>query len=188
MSISQIYETTVADATSGLSAHFVVAPSRSLGGESYLFSRDEGALQALGMQELADIPAGGVVRSLAVCLMSSDADDFLRRFDEEFARIAEHPSVHLPPAFAFAEYLTFARVIPFEWTSTFTADSLGNLLTAQGYGRAAYACHEETRTPVLVVLIPAGILLCGSAGKVQEALAAGLRESILSYSKAPEEG
>jgi hypothetical protein len=31
----------------------------------------------------------------------------------------------------FAEYLTFARVVPFEWSSL-SADSLGNILTAHG--------------------------------------------------------
>lgn len=185
LAVAQVYETTVVDGVSGLSAHFVVVPARSLGGESYLFRREEGPFEAFGLQELADIPAGGVVRSLAGCLTSSDADEFLRKFDEGFAEVAEHSSVHLPPAFAFAEYLTFARVIPFEW-SAFTADSLGNLLTAQGHGQAAYASYEGTDAPVLAIAIPAGILLCGSAGKLQEALRAGLRDRILAYSTSSE--
>ncbi|MEW6637837.1 MAG: hypothetical protein AB1425_13610 [Actinomycetota bacterium] len=185
LSVSQVYETTVVDGASGLSAHFVVVPARSLGGESYLFRREEGPFEALGLQELADIPAGGVVRSLAGCLTSADADEFLRKFDEGFSEVAEHSSVHLPPAFAFAEYLTFARVIPFEW-HTFSADSLGNLLTAQGHGQAAYARHEGTNTAVLAIALPAGVLICGSADRLQKALWAGLRESILAYSRSPE--
>lgn len=187
LSVSQTYETTIVDGESGLSAHFVVVPARSLGGDSYLFRRDEGPFEALGLQALADIPAGGVVRSLAGCLTSGNADEFLRKFDEGFAEEAEHSSMRLPPAFAFAEYLTFARVIPFEW-STFSADSLGNLLTAQGHGQAAYACHEDTNAPMLVIAIPAGVLICGSAKKVQEALRAGLRDRLLAHSKSLEGG
>ncbi|BBL79037.1 hypothetical protein RxyAA322_08910 [Rubrobacter xylanophilus] len=139
-------------------------------------------MEALDLQELADIPAGGVVRSLVVCLMSVDSEEFQKRFDEEFTRVAEHSSVHLPPAFAFAEYLTFARIVPFEWDSVFSADSLGNILTAQGHGRAAYAYYRGNNAPLLVITIPAGLLICGPSPKVQEALGAGLRDRILSYS------
>lgn len=137
-------------------------------------------LETLGLDTLADVPAGGVVRSLAGCLMARDTEEFLRKFNEGFAEESKHPSVHLPPAFAFAEYLTFARVIPFEW-STFSADSLGNVLTAQGYGEAAYASHEDTNIPVLVVAIPAGILICGSTENMEKALQASLRYRILEY-------
>lgn len=182
LSISQIYETTVTDGESGLSAHFVVVPARSLGGDSYLFQRPKRPFEALGLQALADVPAGGVVRSLAACLVSEDVDEFLRRFHEGFAEEIEHASTDLPAPFAFAEYLTFARVIPFEW-STFSADSLGNVLTAQGRGEAAYVSYEDTKTPMLTVAIPAGILICGSTQKVEDALGAGLRHRILDFAK-----
>ena len=35
--VAQIYETTIADTASDLSAHFVTVPARSLGGRPYLF-------------------------------------------------------------------------------------------------------------------------------------------------------
>jgi hypothetical protein len=182
LSVSQIYETTVVDHESGLSAHFVIVPSRSLGGDSYLFREPNGPLETLGLLSLADVPAGGVVRSLAACLSSEDVDEFMRRFHEGLAQEVEHASTELPAAFAFAEYLTFARAIPFEW-STFSADSLGNVLTAQGYGEAAYVYHEDTTIPMLVIAIPAGILICGSAPKMEDALGAGLRHRILEFVK-----
>jgi hypothetical protein len=182
LSVSQIYETTITDSESNLSAHFVIVPSRSLGGGSYLYREPNGPLLALGLQSLADVPLGGVVRSLAACLSSEDVDEFLRRFHEGLAQEVEHASTELPAAFAFAEYLTFARVIPFEW-STFTADSLGNVLTAQGYGEAAYVNYEDKNIPMLVIAIPAGILICGSAPKMEDALGAGLRRQILEFVK-----
>jgi hypothetical protein len=182
LSVAQIYETTITDSESDLSAHFVIVPSRSLGGRSYLFRETNGPLLALGLLSLADVPLGGVVRSLAACLSSEDADEFLKRFDEGFKEEISKPSWETPAHFAFAEYLTFARVIPFEW-SAFSADSLGNILTAQGYGQAAYVYYEGTKAPMLVIAIPAGMLICGSAPRMEEALGAGLRRRILEFVK-----
>ena len=182
LSVSQIYETTITDSESNLSAHFVIVPSRSLGGGSYLYREPNGPLLALGLLSLADVPLGGVVRSLAACLSSESVDEFLQRFHEGFKEEISKPSWETPARFAFAEYLTFARVIPFEW-STFSADSLGNILTAQGYGQAAYVYYEGTNVPMLAIAIPAGMLVCGSAPKMEDALGAGLRRRISEFVK-----
>lgn len=182
LSISQVYETTIMDSGSGLSAHFVVIPARSLGGESYLFRETYGPLEQLGLQVLADIPGGGVVRSLAACLVSETADEFLQKFHEGFRKEIEHSDPTLPVPFAFAEYLTFARIIPFEW-SEMAADSLGNILTAQGRGYSAYTRYEETETPMLAIAIRSGVLICGSTPKVEAALEAGLRQRIFELVK-----
>ena len=145
-----------------------------------MYREPNGPLLALGLLSLADVPLGGVARSLAACLSSEDVDEFLRRFHEGFKEEISQPSWETPAHFAFAEYLTFARVIPFEW-STFSADSLGNILTAQGYGQAAYVYYEGTKVPMLVIAIPAGILICGSAPRMEVALGAGLRRQILEF-------
>lgn len=118
------------------------------------------------------------MHSLTACLVSEDVEEFQRRFHEGFERESRHSGTRLPEHFAFAEYLTFARVIPFEWSSL-SADSLGNILTAQGHGDAGYMYYEETGTPVLAIAIPAGIVICGAAVKVTEALQAGLRQHLL---------
>lgn len=83
-------------------------PARSLGGDSYLFRGTDWPLETLGLVRLADVPLGGVARSLAACLVSEDVGEFLRRFHEE----TRHISTELPRHFVFAEYLTFARVVP----------------------------------------------------------------------------
>lgn len=176
--VTQTYETTISDAGSGLSAHLVIVPARSLGGESYLFSGADWPLETLGLTRMADVPLGGVAHSLAACLVSQDADEFWRRFQEGFEKESAHDSVHPPDHFTFAEYLTFARVIPFEWPSL-GADSLGNILTAQGRGEAGYMYHEKTRAPLLGVAIPAGMVICGSTANVTRALEAGLRRDLL---------
>ena len=142
--VAQIHETTIADITSDLSAHFVTVPARSLGGSSYLFQRSDLPLETLGLLRIADVPFGGVARSLAACLVSDDVEEFLRKFDQGFEEETQHSSTQLPKPFVFAEYLTFARVIPFEQPSL-SADSLGNILTAQGRGGSMATCTTKRR-------------------------------------------
>ncbi len=144
--VAQIHETTITDTASDLSAHFVTVPARSLGGTSYLFQGTDGPLETIGLLRIADVPFGGVARSLAALLVSGDVEEFLRRFDQGFEEETRHASTELPKPFVFAEYLTFARVVPFEWPSL-AADSLGNILTAQGHGQAGYMYDEETGHP-----------------------------------------
>jgi hypothetical protein len=180
--VAQIYETTIADIASGLSAHFVTVPARSLGGSSYLFQGSDWPLETLGLLRIADVPFGGVARSLAACLVSDDVEEFLRKFDQGFEEETQHSSTQLPKPFVFAEYLTFARVIPFEQPSL-SADSLGNILTAQGRGEAGYMYHEESRIPLLAVAIPAGMVICGSAPGMIRALESGLRQRLMELVK-----
>jgi hypothetical protein len=180
--VAQIYESTIADIASDLSAHIVTVPARSLGGSSYLFEGSDWPLEMLGLLRIADVPFGGVARSLAACLVSDDVEEFLRKFDQGFEEETKHSSTQLPKPFVFAEYLTFARVVPFEQPSL-SADSLGNILTAQGRGEAGYMYHEATGIPLLAVAIPAGIVICGSAPGMIRVLESGLRQRLLELVK-----
>jgi hypothetical protein len=181
-SIVQIHETTIADVASDLSAHFVTVPARSLGGSSYQLQGSEGPLAALGLLPIADVPFGGVARSLAACLVSDDVETFVRKFEQGFEEETSHSSVQLPEPFMFAEYLTFARVIPFEQPSL-SADSLGDILTAQGHGEAGYMYHEATGIPLLAVAIPTGMVICGSGVGLIRALESGLRQRLIELAK-----
>jgi hypothetical protein len=180
--VAQIHETTIVDSGSDLSAHFVTVPARSLGGSSYLFREPDGPLEMLGLLRLADVPFGGVARSLAACLVSESVEEFMRRFDQGLAEETSHPSTELPRPFVFAEYHTVARVVPFEQPSL-SADSLGNILTAQGHGEAGYMYHEGSGTPLLGVAIPAGMVICGSAQGLVRALESGLRQRLVELVK-----
>ena len=94
----------------------------------------------------------------------------------------KRPSTQLPKPFVFAEYLTFARVVPFEQPSL-SAESLGNILTAQGRGEAGYMYHEATGIPLLAVAIPTGMVICGSAPGMIRALESGLRQRLMELVK-----
>jgi hypothetical protein len=180
--VAQIYETTIADTTSNLAAHIVTVPARSLGGSSYLFEGSDWPLETLGLLRIADVPFGGVARSLAACLVSDSVEDFLRSFQQGFEEEVEHSSTQLPKPFVFAEYLTFARVLPFEQPSL-SAESLGSILTAQGRGEAGYMYHEATKTPLLAVAIPSGMVICGSTPGMIRALESGLRQRLIELVK-----
>src|ERR687889_1117048 len=180
--VAQVYETTIADKASDLSAHCVTVPARSLGGRSYLFQGSEWSLETLGLLRIADVPFGGVARSLAACLVCDDVEEFLRRFQQGFEEETGHSSTQLPKPFVFAEYLTFARVVPFEQPSL-SAESLGSILTAQGRGEAGYMYHEVTKTPLLAVAIPSGMVICGSAPGMIRVLEAGLRQRLIELVK-----
>jgi hypothetical protein len=180
--VAQIYETTIADTASDLAAHIVTVPARSLGGSSYLFEGSDWPLETLGLLRIADVPFGGVARSLAACLLSDDVEEFSRRFQQGFEEETGHSSTQLPEPFVFAEYLTFARVVPFEQPSL-SAESLGNILTAQGRGEAGYMYHQVTKTPLLAVAIPAGMVICGSPPGMIRALESGLRQRLVELVK-----
>jgi hypothetical protein len=180
--VAQIYETTIADTTSDLAAHIVTVPARSLGGSSYLFEGSDWPLEMLGLLRIADVPFGGVARSLAACLVSDSVEDFLRSFQQGFEEEVEHSSTQLPKPFVFAEYLTFARVLPFEEPSL-SAESLGNILTAQGRGEAGYMYHEATKAPLLAVAIPSGMVICGSTPGMIRTLESGLRQRLIELVK-----
>jgi hypothetical protein len=180
--VAQIYETTIADIASDLSAHIVTVPARSPGGGSYLFEGSDWPLETLGLLRIADVPFGGVAGSLAACLVSDDVEEFLRKVNQGFEEETGHSSVQLPKPFVFVEYLTFARVILFEGPSL-SAESLGNILTAQGRGEAGYMYHEVTKTPLLAVAIPAGMVICGSVPGMMQALESGLRQRLIEFIK-----
>jgi hypothetical protein len=180
--VAQIYETTIADVASDLTAHFVEVPARSLGGKSYLFEGSDWPLETLGLLRIADVPFGGVAHSLAACLVSDDVETFVRKFHQGFEEETSHSSVQLPKPFEFAEYLTFARVIPFEQPSL-SADFLGNILTAQVHVEAGYMYHEATVIPLLAVAIPAGVVICGSGVGMIRALESGLRQRLIEIIK-----
>lgn len=180
--IVRTHEITVSDVESDLSAHIVTIPARSLGGEDYLFRGRDEPFGYLGLTRIADVPFGGVTKSLAACLVTENVEEFLRKFQAGFEEETRHSSTDLPKHFLFAEYLTFARAIPFEWSSL-TTDSLGNILTAQGHGEAGYTYYEETQVPLMAIAIPAGMVICGSADGMARTLESGLRRSISTFVK-----
>src|SRR5688500_19774964 len=91
-SIVQIQGRSITDVTSDLSAHFVTVPARSLGGSSYQFQGAERPLEKLGLLPIADVPFGGVARSLAACLVSDDVRTFVQKSHQRLEEETSDPS------------------------------------------------------------------------------------------------
>jgi hypothetical protein len=76
----------------------------------------------------------------------------------------------------FAQYLTYSPVIPFG-SSPLQGKALSELVTAGGVGAAVGAFASDH--PLLLLAVPAGIIVCGAARGVADALRIGLRSKLL---------
>ena len=83
-------------------------------------------------------------------------------------------------AFAFAEYLAFSPVIPFEASPLEAASLAGMLTSASGMSAGAAAGFLAAGpTPLALVTVPAGMIIGGAAAGVARALEEGLRSRIM---------
>lgn len=174
LNISQLYETTLLDNGSDLSAHFVIIPAAAMPEGSY--TPHLPPWEELGLYNIADVPLGGVVRSLTELLRAENVEQFSEIFQSGSERELTHRATREAEYFAFAEYLTFARALPTEDSSLFS-DSLGNIMTKQLYSTAQFVFFEDSEDIPLMYLGTADeILMCGSASGMSKTLEAGLRE------------
>lgn len=177
LDISQLYETTILDNGSGLSAHFVVIPAAAMPEGSY--TPHLPPWEVLGLYDIADVPLGGVVRSLTELLRAENVEEFGKIFQHGSERELTHRATREAEYFAFAEYLTFARVLPTEDSALFS-DSLGNIMTKQLYSTAQFVfCEDAENIPLMYLGTADEILMCGTAPGMSRALESGLRERAL---------
>src|SRR5262245_51923621 len=80
----------------------------------------------------------------------------------------------------FAEVIAFDEVVPVEH-SPLKAEALATLVTkATGAGLGAFAGFVAFgASPLLLVTVPAGMIICGAAKGVADALESGLRERLM---------
>lgn len=87
----------------------------------------------------------------------------------------------------FAQYLTFAPIVPFE-QSPLGAQSIAEAVTkAGGMGTAGVAVGVfATTEPSLLITVPAGIIVCKAASHVGDGVGIGLRTQIVRLLSADE--
>lgn len=130
----------------------------------------------------APVTFGNLISTLAVAIANENAEfafSALERRDIP-AMLERVESRH----FAFAEYLISARIIPFE-QSPLSAESLGNIAASTsvtGVG-AVVGYLIAGPTPLLLITVPAGIIICGAAAGVARGLEDGLRRRITRFIK-----
>ena len=93
-----------------------------------------------------------------------------------------------PDDVRFAEQVSFDRVIPIE-ESPLSQESLAKLATtASGVGIGAFVGFVAFgSSPLLLITVPAGMIICGAAYAVGQALQEGFKERILSWIKGGKE-
>jgi hypothetical protein len=177
LELARLYETSILDKSSHLSAHFVVVPALAFPDGAYM--PDLLPEEELGLLSIADVPLGGVVRSLAELLRADDVERFSEIFRSSSERDLTHRATQQAERFAFAEYLTFARILPTEGSSLIS-DSLGNVMTKQPYGAAQFVYFEEAEdVPIMYIGTSEEMLMCATISGMSRALHAGLRERLL---------
>jgi hypothetical protein len=187
--VSQIYETELWWREAQTGVRLVVVPARSLETATIL-NNPWDVLAELQLEQLSD-PISASTLPLAVASVLKEADNppaAAQHFNLARAHLEAFATDH-SGLLEFAEYVSYADVVPFE-SSPLSPDSLGKILTAgsgAGIGAGVALMVAGGPTPLLFVTVPAGMIVCGAAMGVSEALQKGLRYKILKLMGVPTE-
>lgn len=191
MQMLQIYETTVLSDCSKHALHAVSIPSRSFAGTNLQVPVDQ-IVGALGLQKLTLWPVAPTNLGPALAVLSSPSVAESEVVAQLLTTLQPTVPSPIPPMVTpadtnFGYQAAGDKFVPFE-QSPIALDSLSQLLTtATGAGIGAYAGFVLAGpTPLLLIAIPAGMILCGAAKGVADALEKGLRERLLRFLKGAE--
>jgi hypothetical protein len=182
----QTYETTVMSKDSEHAMHVVVVPNGSLPSNITV----ETTLQKLGIKKHGSTSPSNLARDLAVLLSPRLPEQNAFKI---LAETAGPPTAHSQPSrefqpseedVRFAEYASFERVIPVE-QSLLSQESLAKIVRLSGVSIGAYVGFVSfgSSPPLLMISVPIGMIICGAAHAVGQALEEGLRDRILSWLK-----
>jgi hypothetical protein len=170
-------------------ADLVRCPARSLGDGGGDVPPVEVVARRLGLNRRPDRPSGHwpPLNEVSPWALPFAIDITLGRDEEDLYRwgpfsLEEHLFAPrrrreaMGPS-AFAQYVAYAPVVPFE-SSPLTPKSLSELAAAGGSIGGALGAYV-TGDPLLLLTIPAGIIVCGAARGVSQALEIDLRSKVL---------
>lgn len=179
-SAAQSYETTIHNRDDGQAFMFLTVPARS--------TRESGVSDITTVQRqlgLRDRPHGRrMTGSIQPWALPFAIDIALGRDERSFYEpwgpflIEEHLRGNRPGGPSpFAQYLAYAPLVPFE-SSPLGAKALSDL-AATGGGIGAAVGAYATGDPLPLLAVPAGIVVCGAAHGLGDALRIGLRAKLL---------
>jgi len=184
MDAAQTYETTLFDRDSGRAFTFVVVPARSFAEPRIAEESSRAVAARLGFDVPDDrerggllfrtVPSYGMPFAIELTLTPDPRPGDWLRWELGMERLPIYTRDEPSP---FAEYLAFSPVVPFE-SSPVTSKSLGDLAAAGGGIGGAIGAYA-TGHPLLLLAVPAGIIVCGAARGVSQALEIGLRAKLL---------
>ena len=175
LEISQVYETTVADRISGHAVRFLVIPHRSLRAAL----RQEELIPAtiaseLDLQAFRSISAAELPQAIAGMLKADSNEMEVRQLQAQAVVDRVMQTASPPPEAAtpdseimnFADHVAFSAMVPFEDSplGLVSLASKAAALSKNGIALGAFiGVIAGGTTPLLLVTVPAGIILCASA-------------------------
>lgn len=178
MQPTQFYETEIHNRDTGDAFTFITVPTRSLPG-----------------REVPNAEAVAETLRIEVPRVPQPAEPWALPFlvDALMGRPLDYPWILEPggrqegqtPS-PFAQYVTYSAVIPFE-ESPLDNKSLAGLL-AGTTGSTAIVVGFAAGHPIMLLVVPAGIILCGAATGIAQALQIGLRTHLLRFMGVEDEG
>lgn len=174
--IKQVYETELFH-RAGVGLRAITIPRRSISNEG-LLAQPERIAQILEIKIVDAFDFGWVQRAILSVLVAESGEELYKW--RENNTILHERLKERPEFYEFAEYVSMTPVIPFE-NSPLSAESLGALLTkVGGYGVGAYIGFLIVggSTPLLLITVPAGMIICGAAAGISQGLEKGLKERI----------
>jgi hypothetical protein len=187
--VVQLYETEIRDPDNEIGVRFATVPARSLA-EPDACADPYRAMELLELEQLSSPLSSSLLPYAIASILQRENDPsgavehlgLALTHREQFTQ--DHPEL-----LAFAEYVTYANIIPVEH-SPLGADSLGSILASgsgAGIGAAVGVMVAGGPTPLLFVTVPLGMILCGSAKGIGEGLGEGFRHKIRKIMGVPTE-
>jgi hypothetical protein len=194
MAMLQIFETTMFSDSSSHAMHAVVVPKRSFVHHDYTVNPAKiiGVLQ-LSKITLQPVAASNLGPALAVLASPTvPANELIAHVTGMMQPVPPTTllqQVLTPADREFGEQMAYARWLPFE-QSPLDLESISTLVTsATGAGLGAYVGFVVAGpTPLLFVTVPAGMIICGAAKGLADALEKGLRDRLLRWLKGEDQG
>lgn len=187
MNLVQYYETVVRDNATSLAARLVVFPRRSLEGPGVIHtgsmefreaSETEHFLAILGAREILEVSPdkllpilAGIITEMPQLSAGARGTEHLTARMYYARQLISGESLPLAGAdLRFAEALLNEELVPFE-SSPLQAVSLAQLTKASGVATGAYIGFVIAgETPLLLITVPAGMMICGAAAGIGEGL------------------
>jgi hypothetical protein len=177
----QTYESSISDALGNWGFSYIVIPRRSL--EIHPLSTDPAdvcvELDLNSVQSHYEVGLSDLPIAIAAILLA-------QKTGMSAIEIYDGPSSLEPPlideyyrALAFAQGAAYSDVIPFEQSPLEATSLASTLIKGGGTGVGAFIGWVLAGpTPLLLITVPAGMILCGAASGVAAGLQQGLRERI----------
>jgi hypothetical protein len=179
-----MYENTIMTDNTEHAAHLIVLPSESAA--SLKNVKIDELMTELGMQKIASVSPTNLPRGLAVLFSAAVPSDkresiLLSTASAQFG--APGTDVEYAKSdLQFAEIVAFEPIVPIE-ESPLQAQVLATLVAkGSGVTIGAFAGFVAVgASPLLLVTVPAGMIICGAVKPVAEALECGLRDRLRDF-------